>query len=342
MKRITLKDIAKEAGVSHATVSLALKNHPRIPVATRERMQKLAKEMGYTPDPILGRLNAYRTRQIESTPKAAIAWINFWKDPDALYKNDTFRQFFEGARSMAAELGYVLEEMVLHKNQMSLRRIESILLNRNITGLLIPPAEEVNDDTIDLQWDRYTTVKFGYTMNGINARLVTNTQFETARLATSKALKNGLARVGIYFGRQMKEKTINNFLGGYLVEQNNQISLEPIPPLIASYSDKESEKEIFLKWYRNHRPQCILIQDQAIINWLQSASIEVPEEVSLYHLALPCRSGFNYTGVDQNSHKIGREALTWLDRLMRHGERGPPQSHHESLIGGDWVDGESG
>ncbi len=35
----TLREIARRAGVSHTTVSLALRNHPSIPEETRERMR---------------------------------------------------------------------------------------------------------------------------------------------------------------------------------------------------------------------------------------------------------------------------------------------------------------
>lgn len=46
---VTIKDIAKAAGVSHATVSRALHNHPAISKETVERVQRLAREMGYIP-----------------------------------------------------------------------------------------------------------------------------------------------------------------------------------------------------------------------------------------------------------------------------------------------------
>ena len=48
MKRITIKDIAKVAGVSYATVSRALNGSPEIGEDTRERILRLCKEMGYT------------------------------------------------------------------------------------------------------------------------------------------------------------------------------------------------------------------------------------------------------------------------------------------------------
>ena len=48
MKSVTLKDVAKAAGVSYATVSRALSGSSQISRSTRERIVRLCDEMGYT------------------------------------------------------------------------------------------------------------------------------------------------------------------------------------------------------------------------------------------------------------------------------------------------------
>ena len=50
--RVTIRDIAREAGVSHATVSRALNNHREINIETRKRIHELARQMNYIPDGI--------------------------------------------------------------------------------------------------------------------------------------------------------------------------------------------------------------------------------------------------------------------------------------------------
>ena len=49
-KRTTIKDIAAAAEVDPSTVTRALQNSPRVREATRERIQALAREMGYVPN----------------------------------------------------------------------------------------------------------------------------------------------------------------------------------------------------------------------------------------------------------------------------------------------------
>ena len=48
----TIKDVARKAGVSYATVSRALNDHPEISEETKKRIVKIALEMGYRPNAI--------------------------------------------------------------------------------------------------------------------------------------------------------------------------------------------------------------------------------------------------------------------------------------------------
>jgi LacI family transcriptional regulator len=61
---VSIKDIAKAADVSHSTVSRALSDSPLISVETKERIQRLAQEMGYSPDAQARSLVMGRTQTI--------------------------------------------------------------------------------------------------------------------------------------------------------------------------------------------------------------------------------------------------------------------------------------
>ncbi|WP_273122412.1 LacI family DNA-binding transcriptional regulator [Bacillus weihaiensis] len=61
---ITIKDIAKKVGVSYSTVSKALNNSPLVKPDTKEKIIKLAKEMGYEPNYAAQRLVSKRSNVI--------------------------------------------------------------------------------------------------------------------------------------------------------------------------------------------------------------------------------------------------------------------------------------
>jgi DNA-binding LacI/PurR family transcriptional regulator len=90
--RVSIKDIAKSAGVSHSTVSRALSNSPLIPAATRRRIERLARKMGYSPNAIARGLVTRRTKTIGVV-------VTFIDDPFAA-------QVVRGIEEMAADNGY--------------------------------------------------------------------------------------------------------------------------------------------------------------------------------------------------------------------------------------------
>jgi DNA-binding LacI/PurR family transcriptional regulator len=64
MSRVSIKDIARAADVSHSTVSRALSDSPLVSTNTKARIQLLAQEMGYSPDAQARSLVMGRTQTI--------------------------------------------------------------------------------------------------------------------------------------------------------------------------------------------------------------------------------------------------------------------------------------
>lgn len=62
-KPVTMKDVALAARLSSATISMALRGHTSIPQKTRDRVQQIASELGYSKDPALMALSKQRSNQ---------------------------------------------------------------------------------------------------------------------------------------------------------------------------------------------------------------------------------------------------------------------------------------
>ncbi len=63
-QRVSIKDIARVAGVSHSTVSRALRNSPLVNAETAAYIRRIAQEMGYTPNIVAQSLVTQRTYTI--------------------------------------------------------------------------------------------------------------------------------------------------------------------------------------------------------------------------------------------------------------------------------------
>src|SRR5882724_6608619 len=102
-QRPTLRSIAREVGVSHATVSMALRNHPLISAKTRQRVRRVADRLGYRPDPevakLMHHLRLKHKARFQSTIAALSTVAEGHETPYAL-------AIAEGAHRAAVALGY--------------------------------------------------------------------------------------------------------------------------------------------------------------------------------------------------------------------------------------------
>ncbi|MDR1284269.1 MAG: LacI family DNA-binding transcriptional regulator [Opitutaceae bacterium] len=110
--RITLRDIATQAKVHISTVSLALRNSPKLRPGMCDRIRKIADALGYTPDPGMAALVAYRKGVRAAPYQSTLAWLDNWpRHKGALKLRDitTFDDYYLGASGRAARFGYRTE-----------------------------------------------------------------------------------------------------------------------------------------------------------------------------------------------------------------------------------------
>ncbi|MDD5350078.1 MAG: LacI family DNA-binding transcriptional regulator, partial [Chthoniobacteraceae bacterium] len=111
--RVTLRDVAAKAGVHHTTASRALKNDPRVCPETLAKIKAIAEQMGYTPDPMLSALNAYRNASGHSQNHGTIAWLTNYPTRDGWRISSCYALYFRGASEQLLRHGYHLEEFWL-------------------------------------------------------------------------------------------------------------------------------------------------------------------------------------------------------------------------------------
>jgi DNA-binding LacI/PurR family transcriptional regulator len=120
---VTIKDIAKAAGVSHSTVSRALNNHQAISEATRERIKELAQQMGYVPNATARGLKTNRTHALG----AILQEIDdpFWSE------------VLDGVDSILHPGGYSLFVASTHNDKQREKEVVHAMVQRGVDGVLL-------------------------------------------------------------------------------------------------------------------------------------------------------------------------------------------------------------
>ncbi|MEM6821891.1 MAG: LacI family DNA-binding transcriptional regulator, partial [Verrucomicrobiota bacterium] len=194
-RKVTQKDIARKAGVSQVSVSLALRNDPSLPQATKERILKIVEDMGYRPDPMLQSLTAYRIQNQEHQFQGTLAWVTNHDDPQGWNEGDLYPAYFRGASQQAEKLGYKLEPFWLADPDLSSKRASSILYSRNIQGLIINPSP-ANQSELQLDWNQFSVVSLGYTTVKPKFHLVAPRHFGGVTQCFEKLQSYGYQRIG--------------------------------------------------------------------------------------------------------------------------------------------------
>jgi DNA-binding LacI/PurR family transcriptional regulator len=337
LKRISQRDIALSAKVHFTTVSLALRNSPSLPEETRLRIQKLAVEMGYRPDPMLSALQAYRKTVNPSRFVGTIAWINTYKVPSQLYLAKFTLLYLAGARQRCEELGYKLEEFNLAG--MSKTRLSHIFQARNIQGLLLPPQPH-NRSHFNFDWENYSAVAFGYSLSRPRLHMVTNAQYSSSRMGVRILRKYGYRRIGFVTTHNSDERTDQNFSAGYDAEERRIKPSAQIPILILQDNDAAAQKKSFFHWYKKYRPAVILTGYDHISCFMEELKIPY-SECGLALLILDSSNENKFAGIDQNDRLIGRSAVDFLVGMMHRNERGIPETPLRVLVEGKWIDGKT-
>src|ERR1043166_7237444 len=161
--RPTLQTIAIAAKVSRMTVSRALRNDPVIPSRTRKRIQRIARRIGYQPDPLVSTLMSHLRSRRAGKQVSTIAHVSMTSTRGDWRNWHPYRQVIEGATQRGNELGYTLEEFWLKEPGMTARRMNDVLKTRGIRGLLVGPVPR-QIGHVSLDWSRFAAVVLGYSV----------------------------------------------------------------------------------------------------------------------------------------------------------------------------------
>lgn len=196
----SIKDIARIAGVSHSTVSRALRGSPLIPAVTAERIQKIAKELGYRPSAIARSLVTQRSHTI-GVVVTTIA--------------DPFNgELVDGIEEVANESGFSVilaashgqpEREMMMVRSFHERRVDGILVASSRVGATyLPLLSELNTPIVLINNQHRSEYAHSISIDNVGG----------ARLATEHLLSLGhtqIAYIGDEFGLHSDQERLRGY-----------------------------------------------------------------------------------------------------------------------------------
>ena len=326
MSPITMKDIARELGVSVATVSRALKDSGQISLKQRERIKQYAREHNFTPNLLAESLRHSRVRPQKVIGVIIPQFTHFY-----------FSSILSGIEQEASAHGYCI--LVAQSDEHYDREVHicKSFYEHKVCGVIVSQAKDTQryehfQELIDcgvplVFYDRICT--------GINASRVVVDDYMGAFNAVTHLINTGCRRVAFY-GSSMTLEISKNRYNGYhdaLLKQGIQPKEEWIR-ICDNRHDAESITPGILS--EEIIPDAFFaVNDDTAIGILYTAKrmgYRVPDDISICgftneHSAVACDPML--TTVEQRGVTVGEEAANILINQV---EGSLPRDHVEKRV----------
>lgn len=200
MKNVTIKDVAKAAGVSYSTVSRALTGSPEISEETRSRILQICKEMNYT-------VNTVARSMVKKSTKLLGLIIPSVNNPfmsELAYHVD--RQ--------ARVRGYNIILCNSSRDPEQERELFELMIGRQVDGILLSPAGMESYEKLYPYLSRIPTVFIGENLREMPESYVSVDNFRGAQMGVEYLYKLGHREI-LYFGRRRGSMTHQLRAEGY-------------------------------------------------------------------------------------------------------------------------------
>ncbi|MFY7814882.1 MAG: LacI family DNA-binding transcriptional regulator [Chryseobacterium taeanense] len=311
MKRASIKDIARIAGVSVATVSYVLnrKEGSRISEATQKKILEVAENINYTPNKIAKSLKMSKSKLIG----LIVADIS----------NDFYSNIARSIEDEAMKLGYTLLIGSCDENPEKFKKLTELFSEQQVDGMIVAPVVDSDDAINKLIREEYPIVTIDRYLKNINLPGVMINNFEVSQHICDYLLKKNFNEL-IYVGYDTELPHLLDRQHGFdkRIEKSG-IAVKRILTGIHNITE-EVHKQLKNKLDLSKKTAIYFSSNKlgiAGLRYLIDNDIQVPEDVSLvafdeteaYYL-FPTEVSF----VQQPLAEMARESVKLLDQQINH------------------------
>jgi DNA-binding LacI/PurR family transcriptional regulator len=325
---VTTHDVANAAGVNQSTVSRALRNDPAVSQGLRDRIRKLADEMGYRPNPFVAAFTAQVRNYRKSPQHATLAFFH----PADYGSFDMSVGYWSGAKRRAETVGFRTEDFHLSDVGGSFERMKKIFWTRAICGVLIFP---VSDDPKfpETFFDGLAASTVDPSVHHPHLNRAQSNYFQGMQLCLRELTARGYRRPA--FCSLLSEVGVigAEWLGAF----TGWLAVQPPSNQIQPYLQTDWDEARFKKWLRKEKPDAIITNDQFFFWWAEDAGA-VPPKVAFVALG-GIHSRPEVSGVNQNGDLVGAAAVDMIVDQIHRNEYGLSPAAKTVLIEPAWREG---
>jgi LacI family transcriptional regulator len=340
MERLpTIEDVARLAGVHHSTVSRALRKSPSIPATTRERIEAVAREIGYRPDPLLSAL-ANRKQTGESPAyRATLAWLTNYPTARGWVGGIHSEGYYRGAKARAEQLGFLLDEIWVRERGQTPDALSRILTARGIRGILVPPQPTPHCH-LNLQWPGFCAVTFGTTLSRPHLHSVAHDHYRSVAKLVRHLVAMGFCKPVFFFEQEINLRVDGCWAAGFRFGMEkcglpHGNALRPVK--------SQDDAGRLVEYLRKDRPDVMLI-NVSLWKTLQplvaKAGIKIPKDISVAVVTVP-DANTELGGISENAGLMGAMAVDLLSGFLQRGDYGLPRRPFRMTVEGEYLPGKT-
>jgi LacI family transcriptional regulator len=331
-KRCNYRDIAAAADCCVATVSLAMRNHPSIPIETRRRIQELAEKLGYRPNARVSELMGAirKNRSVTAMTEAAAL---FWSDATRSHVRSFahLRELEQAAKARCERAGVDLEFHYQDERADSgARATERVLQARGVRGVILAPLIRQAQRQLDWTWENFAVVIAGSGQWQPEFHRVRFSHFEDIGAIVQQLLQRGRRRLALVVDTRVDDRSQHAMTGGFWGVVPGEVRRGE-----AVFFSDGRDRRAFLRWLREQRPETLIVGSSEAIGWL-SARKEPLEVVVMSRELAP--EAHRCAGIQQDYAGLGAAAAEQLLGLLSFNQTGIPANPLRIYLRGRWVE----
>lgn len=190
MKAVTIKDVAKQAGVSIGTVSRVFNGYPDISESTRKRIFKIAKDVGYSPNLAARTLSSKRQKTI------ALIFNDLVYTPKTTMPMSILNGVYDYTQSKSIEFAFYAVTTQKQKQ----KSFEQFCSERNVSGVILQGLHVTDPYYEQLKTTKIPTVLIDMYVDNPYVGSVSTDNVAAAKDAVSSLIKSGRKNIDMMNG----------------------------------------------------------------------------------------------------------------------------------------------